>query len=101
MDKPLTIFVGTFTTMLAVLTLWNLFQFFLKLLAGKDDRAHRQVARQARIYAAVLTFFFLVCGTLMLKLFSVPLSTARIVGGIILVRIGFSLFLPSPTAGID
>ena len=101
MDKPITIFVGTFTTMLAVINPLESLPIFLKLLTGKDDRAHRQVARQACIYVAVLTFFFLVCGTLMLKLFSVPLSMVRIVGGIILVRIGFSLFLPSPASGID
>lgn len=101
MTDPLTLFVGTFTTLLAVINPLESLPIFLKLLAGKDDRAHRQVARQACIYVAVLTFFFLVCGTLMLKLFSVPLSMVRIVGGIILVRIGFSLFLPSPAAGIN
>ena len=31
----------------------------------------------------------------MLKVFEVPLSMVRIVGGIVLLRIGFSLFLPS------
>jgi multiple antibiotic resistance protein len=101
MEKPLTLFIGTFTTLLAVINPLEALPVFLKLLSGKDDRAHRQVARQACAYVAVLTFFFLVCGTLMLKLFSVPLSMVRIVGGIILVRIGFSLFLPSPAAGIS
>jgi multiple antibiotic resistance protein len=101
MTNPISLFVGTFTTLLAVINPLESLPIFLKLLSGKDDRAHRQVARQACIYVAVLTFFFLVCGTLMLKLFSVPLSMVRIVGGIILVRIGFSLFLPSPSSGID
>jgi multiple antibiotic resistance protein len=40
-------------------------------------------------------FFFLIFGTLLLKIFEVPLSMVRIVGGIILMRIGFSLFMPS------
>jgi multiple antibiotic resistance protein len=44
-------------------------------------------------------FFFLVFGTLTLRLFSVPLSMVRIVGGIILMRIGFSLFLPDQGSG--
>jgi multiple antibiotic resistance protein len=35
---------------------------------------------------------------LLLKLFDVPLSMVRIVGGIILVKIGFSLFDSSPSA---
>ena len=44
-------------------------------------------------------FFFLIFGTLTLKIFEVPLSMVRIVGGIILMRIGFSLFLPDQGSG--
>ena len=42
--------------------------------------------------------FFLLFGTLLLKVFGVSLSMVRIVGGIILTRIGFELFAPSPSA---
>jgi small neutral amino acid transporter SnatA (MarC family) len=38
------------------------------------------------------TLFFLIFGTLLLRLFGVPLSMVRIVGGIILMKIGFELF---------
>jgi multiple antibiotic resistance protein len=99
MESPLTLFIGTFTTLLAVVNPLESLPVFLKLLAGQDELTHQQVARQACLYATLLNFFFLVFGTLMLKLFSVPLSMVRIVGGIILMRIGFSLFLPSPAAG--
>ena len=36
----------------------------------------------------------------MLKVFGVPLSMVRIVGGIILVRIGFDMFMPSSSGGM-
>ena len=36
----------------------------------------------------------------MMRLFGVPLAMVRIVGGIILVKIGFELFSPSPSGGI-
>jgi len=98
MEKSLTLFIGTFTTLLAVVNPLESLPIFLKLLAGQDKAAHRRVARQSCTYAALLTFFFLVFGTLVLKLFAVPLSMIRIVGGIILMRIGFSLFLPSASA---
>jgi multiple antibiotic resistance protein len=101
MKPSLTLFIGTFTTLLAVINPLESLPIFLKLLADKDDQVHRQVARQSCLYATLLTFFFLVFGTLMLKIFSVPLSMIRIVGGIILVRIGFSLFLPSPADGLN
>ncbi len=45
-------------------------------------------------------FFFLIFGTLLLKMFGVPLAMVRIAGGIILTRLGFQLFSsPSSVAG--
>jgi multiple antibiotic resistance protein len=100
MPPPLTLFIGTFTTMLAVINPLESLPIYLKLLAGQDEQAHRRVARLACLYATLLIFFFLVFGTVMLYIFSVSLSMVRIVGGIILMRIGFSLFLPSPAGGV-
>lgn len=94
------LFVGTFTTLLAVINPLESLPIFLELMAGRDAKAHRQVAGRACLYTAGLIFFFLVFGTLVLKVFSVSLSMVRIVGGIILVRIGFSLFLPSASGGV-
>jgi MarC family membrane protein len=47
-----------------------------------------------------LVDFFLVFGNLVLWIFSIPLSMIRVVGGIILMRLGFELFAPSPTGGM-
>ena len=44
--------------------------------------------------------FFLLFGTLLLHVFGVSLSMIRIVGGIILTRIGFQLFNPSPSGAL-
>jgi len=99
MVKPLTLFIGTFTTMLAVVNPLESLPIYLKLLSGRDEQAHLRVARLACLYATLLIFIFLVFGTAMLQIFSVSLSMVRIVGGIILMRIGFSLFLPSPGGG--
>jgi multiple antibiotic resistance protein len=95
MSQELTLFVGTFTTLLAVINPLESLPIFLELLEGKDDKAHRSVAFQACLYAALLMFFFLLFGRFVLAVFGVPLSMVRIVGGIILTRIGFSLFMPS------
>jgi multiple antibiotic resistance protein len=100
MPHPVTLFIGTFTTMLAVINPLESLPIYLKLLAGQDEAAHLRVARLACIYATLLIFFFLVFGTVMLYIFSVSLSMVRIVGGIILMRIGFSLFLPSPAGSV-
>src|SRR5262245_24140016 len=97
MTQELTLFVGMFTTLLAIINPLEALPVFLKLLEGKDEAEHRRVARLACLYALLLAFFFLFFGKLMLWIFGVPLSMVRIVGGIILMRIGFSLFSPSPS----
>src|SRR5579871_345387 len=96
MAREFSLFVGTFTTLLAIINPLEVLPVYLKLLAGQDEAAHRAVARRSCLYALLLCFFFLVFGTLLLQLFGVPLSMVRIVGGIILMRIGFELFTPSP-----
>jgi multiple antibiotic resistance protein len=95
MNQAATLFVSTFTTLLAIINPLESLPVFLRLLEGKGEQAHRQVARRACTYATLLTFFFLIFGTLLLEIFEVPLSMVRIVGGIILMRIGFSLFQPA------
>jgi len=94
-----TLFIGMFTTLLAIINPLEALPIFLKLLEGRDDAAHHRVVRLACLYALLLMFFFLLFGTLILRVFGVPLSMVRIVGGIILVRIGFDLFSPSPSSG--
>jgi len=102
MGPELTLFIGTFTTLLAVTNPLESLPVYLKLLDGQDQEAHRRVAFRACLYAAVMMLFFLAFGRLVLEIFGVPLSMVRIVGGIILMRIGFSLFLPSSgEAGFD
>jgi multiple antibiotic resistance protein len=58
-----------------------------------------QLAWKACVYALLLSFFFLMFGAFILKLLGVPLAMVRIVGGIILTRIGFSLFMPQKSGG--
>jgi len=99
MGEAGTLFVSTFTTLLAIINPFEVMPVFLKLLADQDNPTHRRVARRACKYATMLLFFFLVFGTLLLKIFGVSLEMVRIVGGIILVRIGFSLFQPGTTPG--
>ena len=84
-----------FTTLLAIINPLEALPVYLELLEGKDEAEHRRVARLSCFYALLLAFFFLFFGHLILWIFSVPLSMVRIVGGIILMRIGFDLFSPS------
>ncbi len=100
MEQIPTLFLVTFTTLLAMINPLESIPIFLKLLEGKDEKEHRQVARRSCFYALLMMLFFMLFGTLVLKVFGVPLSMVRIVGGIILVRIGFEMFLPSRSEGM-
>jgi multiple antibiotic resistance protein len=91
------LFVGTFTTLLAIINPLEVLPVFTKLLAGEDPATQRAVAMKSCVYATGLCFFFLIFGTLLMRIFGVPLSMVRIVGGIILMKIGFELFAPSPS----
>ena len=99
MRQELTLFIGMFTTLLAIINPLEALPVFLKLLDGKSEEEHLRVARLSCTYAMLLAFFFLFFGKFIMWIFGVPLSMVRIVGGIILLRIGFDLFSPSPSAG--
>ncbi len=93
MRRELSLFVGTFTTLLAIINPFEIPPVFLKLLSGKDSVTHSTAALKASVYALLLCFFF-IFGTLLLRIFGVPLSMVEVVGGIILMKIGFELFMP-------
>ena len=95
MRSSLTLFVSVFTTLLAIINPLEALPVFLTLMQGRDVATQLRVARLSCFYAQLLMFFFLILGTLVLRIFGVPLSKVRIVGGIVLMRIGFELFSPS------
>ncbi|MEJ0092900.1 MAG: MarC family protein [Methylocella sp.] len=100
MSQEFTLFLSTFATLLAIINPLEALPVFLRLLLGKSPEEHAAVARQSCLYALLLMLFFLLFGTLILRFFGVPLSMVRIVGGIILMKIGFELFAPSPSSSI-
>jgi multiple antibiotic resistance protein len=100
MEHAVNLFVGTFTTLLAIINPLEAIPVFLQLTQGREDGVRVEVARQSCLYGTLLLIFFLVFGNLVLWIFSIPLSMVRIVGGVILIRLGFELFAPSPAGGI-
>ena len=74
MNPVLTLFISLFTTLLAIINPFEALPVYLGLIDGKPDTEQRRIARQACIYALLLCFFFLLFGTLLLRLFDVPLS---------------------------
>jgi len=100
MEHLLPLFIGTFTTLLAVVNPLEALPVFLTLAKGMDAKAHQKLAFRSCLYALILIISFLVFGTLILQIFGVNLSMVRIVGGLILMKIGFDLFMPGNQGGI-
>ena len=88
----MTLFLATFTTLLAIINPLEALPVLVGLSGEMDDAARRRLALRSCLYALALMFFFLVFGTLLLHVFGVSLAMVRIAGGIILTRIGFTLF---------
>src|SRR5262245_55326021 len=91
MGRELSLFVATFTTLLAIINPLEVLPVYLELLQGRNAAAHREVARKSCVYSLLLCLFFLIFGTLILRLFGVSLAMVRIAGGIVLLKIGFVL----------
>ncbi len=100
MDPALTLFISLFTTLLAIINPLEAIPVYLGLIDKRTEAEQRRVARQACWYATLLCFFFLLFGTLLLRVFDVPLSMVRVVGGVILTRVGFELFSPPVSGGL-
>jgi multiple antibiotic resistance protein len=99
MRQVLTLFVSTFSTLLAIINPLEALPVFINLLKDQSAEQHRYVARRSCVYATLLMFFFLIFGTFVLRVFGVSLSMVRVVGGIVLLRIGFELFSGSTPGG--
>jgi multiple antibiotic resistance protein len=90
------LFIATFSTLIAIINPLEALPIFLEQTGRKDEQERKHIARRACLYAVALMFFFLIFGNLLLRIFGIPLSMVRIVGGIILTRLGFALFSSRP-----
>jgi len=92
MAPEFALFLSAFTTLLALVNPLEALSVFLSLTKDQDEKERQAIALRACLYAVGLMFFFLIFGTLILRIFGVPLSMVRMAGGLILIQIGFSLF---------
>lgn len=100
MEHAVKLFVGTFTTLMAVVNPLEAIPVFLQLTGDNEAGVQQRVARLSCWYGTALLLFFLVFGNLVLWVFEIPLSMVRVVGGIVLLKLGFELFAPSPSGGM-
>jgi multiple antibiotic resistance protein len=99
MASEFTLFLSAFSTLLALVNPLEALSVFLSLTDTETEQERRSIAARSSLYALLLMFFFLIFGTIILKVFGVPLSMVRMAGGLILIRIGFDLF-SGPASGV-
>lgn len=92
LESPITLFVTSFTTLLAIINPLEALPVFMGLAESRSTDEQRALAKRSCVYALALMFFFLIFGSLLMRIFGVPMSMVRVVGGIVLMRIGFQLF---------
>jgi multiple antibiotic resistance protein len=93
MGHHVALFIGTFTTLLAVVNPLEALPIFLSHSQELSGQDRRKLAFRSCWYALLLMIGFLLFGTFVLEIFGVNLAMVRTVGGIILMRIGFGLFM--------
>ena len=74
MPPEIALFVSLFVTLLAIINPLEALPVYLGLIEGKPEDEQRRVAQRACFYALLLSLFFLLFGTLLLRAFDVPLS---------------------------
>jgi multiple antibiotic resistance protein len=100
MEHHLTLFIGTFTTLLAVVNPLEALPVFLNITKDGDKIFRKKLAFRSCGYTLILMISFLLFGAFILEIFGVDLSMVRTMGGIILIKIGFDLFMPGQKGGI-
>ena len=55
---PMTLFIATFSTLLAIINSLEALPVFLELAGRKDDQERTRIARRSCLYAVALMFFF-------------------------------------------
>ena len=58
MGHELSLFMGTFATLLAIINPFEVLPVYLKMLEGRDAATHRQVARKACFMRCSYLSFF-------------------------------------------
>lgn len=93
-----------FITFLALLPISNPFStvpLFLSLTRGHSEEWGRQQSLRACIYMAAILLIFMWSGAIIIEFFGISIPAIRVAGGIIIMRVGFSMLNPAETDEIS
>jgi multiple antibiotic resistance protein len=89
MTDILSFAMGVFMAFFAVMNPITNTPLFLTLTANKSSIARRRIAGQSVVVAFCITFLFILAGQKIFMVFGITLPSFKIVGGILIMLIGF------------
>ena len=81
----------TFTSLITLMNPLGIVPTFLSLTDGESDIERKKVARKASITVFIVILIFAGIGDFIFDFFGITVNGLRIVGGIVMIRMGFDL----------
>ncbi len=95
------LFLGTYIGILPISNPLASAPTFLALTRGDSEDYRRLQARRACFYVACILCAFLLCGTFIMKFFSISIPGIRIAGGILVVKVSMDMLAGKLLANPD
>ena len=90
----------TFFALLPISNPFSTIPLYLSLTAGHSKAWSRQQAFKAAIYMAGILLVFLWAGAFIIEFFGISIPAIRVAGGVIIMRVGFSMLNPKDSDSI-
>ena len=91
MDTVIPFALLCFTSLFTITSPWSTMPVFLTMTQSLDEKERRAVAIRATLVACCALLLFVLAGQFLFKFFGISTNGFRIVGGIIIFRIGFDM----------
>ncbi|MEP1471595.1 MAG: MarC family NAAT transporter [Halieaceae bacterium] len=89
----------TFFALLPISNPFSTVPLYLSLTRGQDKGWAQQQATRACFFMAGLLLVFLWSGAIIIEFFGISIPAIRVAGGVIIMRVGFSMLSPADDSG--
>lgn len=91
----------TIGTLLPIMNPFSTCPLFIALTPGWEISARQRLALRVCLYAFGILAVFLIAGERIINLFSISIEGIRIAGGLIIIRVGFSMLSSSDSGTVE
>ncbi len=98
MNEYLEVAIVTFLALLPISNPFSTVPLYLSLTRGQQEDWARQQALKACFFMAGILLLFLWSGAVIIEFFGISIPAIRVAGGMIIMRVGFSMLSPQDTS---